>query len=287
MPNSPTVRRKRLSSELRRLRLEAKVSVEQVAEVLDCSVGRVGHLETGRNSIRKPELQVLLELYNAPPDVFPVLDELRKAGAQRGWWATYKLPVWLSAYVGLEAGARSIKVFEIELVTALLQTPAYARRVQEVAADVVLADSVDRLTDARMRRQTVLEGPNAIELHVILSESAIARAACEPGVGAGQLRHIAEMARRPNIKVQLLPTAAGLHPVMSGSFHILEFEPDVSLPVAYQEYAVGGHVIDEQDVVATLDSVFETLLRRSLDVDESLSVIEGQAGKVEKDHGAR
>jgi transcriptional regulator with XRE-family HTH domain len=283
MANSPTMRRKRLGAELRRLRTEARVSVEQAAEVLDCVRSRIGHIELGRNSLRKPDLMVLMELYGVPDDVRAVLEQLRKDGAQRGWWATYKLPVWLQTYVGMEADATSIRVYEIELITALLQTKAYARRTQEVGATHMLpAEDVDRFADARIRRQTVLKGPDAPHLSVILSESALSRTAQEANVGAEQLRHLVTVAKQPNIDLRVLPWSAGMHAAMSGSFHLLEFDPEVSLPVAYQEYAVGGHIIDDQDVVGTLAGLFERLSQRTLGKRESMALIERHAAKAEE-----
>ncbi|MEV8610125.1 helix-turn-helix transcriptional regulator [Amycolatopsis sp. NPDC051373] len=269
------MRRKRLGAELRRLRVEGDVSVEQAAEVLDCSVSRIGHIENGRNAPRKPDLQVLLDLYGAPAEVRAVLEQLRKEGAQRGWWATYKLPPWLQTYVGMEADARAIRVFEIELVTALLQTKAYARRTHEKGTHVVSADAVERLTSARIRRQAVLDDPGGPSLSAILSESALLRAAHEPdGVGVEQLRYLVAMSRKPNITIRVLPLSAGLHPAMSGSFHLLDFEPEVSTPVAYQEYAVGGHLIDDPDVVRTLSELFGTLKAATLGEVESRNLIE-------------
>lgn len=273
MANSPTVRRKSLGTQLRRLRMEAGVSVEQAAEALDCSVGRIGHFETGRTPPRKPDLQVLLDLYRASDEVRAVLEELRQGGSKRGWWATYKLPTWLQHYVGMEADATSIRVFELELITALLQTRRYAQRVHEVSGHVVAPDAVERLVDARLRRQAILEQPDPPQLSVILSESAILRARQEGEIGIEQLEHLVTMAKMPHVSIRILPLKAGLHPAMSGSFHLLDFDPEVSIPVAYQEYAVGGHLIDDQDVVKTLSHLFDMLSSVAFEGKESLALM--------------
>jgi hypothetical protein len=60
---------------------------------------------------------------------------------------------------------------------------------------------------------------------------------------------------------------------MSGSFSLLRF-PDGLLPdAAYQEYAVGGHVIDDQIIVGRLDKLYAALRGQALGADESLAVI--------------
>jgi transcriptional regulator with XRE-family HTH domain len=280
------MRRKKLGAELRRLRVEAQISAEQVAELLDCSPSRVGHIETGRNTLRKAELKALLDLYDSAPQIHPVLEDLRKEGAQRGWWSTYRLPAWLQTYVGMEAEATRLRVFEIELITALLQTKEYARRVQETGDHAASPDDVNRFVDARMRRQTVLAGPDTPQLSAIISESALTRTAYEPSVGAPQLRHLLAAATRESVELRILPYSAGVHPAMSGSFHILDFDPAVSLPVAYQEHAVGGHLIDDQDVVATLSMFFDRLGRLTLDTQESSALVARYATEAEeRDNG--
>jgi len=215
-----------------------------------------------------------------------VYEDIRKEGAQRGWWATYQLPPWLQTYVGMEAEATSIRVFEIELVTALLQTKAYATRTQEVGGQMLSAESIRRLTDARLRRQVVLDGPEAPKVSAIICESALSRTAQEKGVGVEQLRYLIAASKKPNIDIRVLPTGAGMHASMSGSFHLLAFDPEVSVPVAYQEYAVGGHLIDDSAVVETLAGVFERLSRQTLSKRESVELIGRYATETEeRDNG--
>ena len=59
------MRRRQLGAELRRLRTSAGITMEHAAAVLDCARSRIGHIENGRNSIRKPELKVILDIYGA------------------------------------------------------------------------------------------------------------------------------------------------------------------------------------------------------------------------------
>jgi Domain of unknown function (DUF5753) len=102
---------------------------------MQCLVPRDGcrfgfsHIEIGRNAVRKPDLEVLLRLYGAL-DRLETLEDLRREGTRRGWWATYRLPPeWLQAYIGMEADAISVRGFELELIPGLLQSEDYARAV--------------------------------------------------------------------------------------------------------------------------------------------------------------
>jgi transcriptional regulator with XRE-family HTH domain len=270
------MRRRQLGAELQRRRVEADASRARAAEVLDCSEARIRHIENGRNSLSRPDLAALGVLYNIPADVLETLEEIRQEASRRGWWATYRLPPWLQAYVGLEADAISIRVFELELITALLQTRDYAYRTHELAE--VDPDDIDRLTDARIRRQSTLDGAT---LSVVMSESAVLRVANEPRIGAGQIRHLIKMATHPNVTIRILPLTAGLHPSGSGSFHLMEFPEGVSNPAAYQEYAVGGHLVDDSEAVSRLSTLFERLEGMTLSASDSVAMLERLAREAE------
>src|SRR5689334_12113194 len=94
-PPSPTMRKRRLGDELRKLREASGVQAEQAAAELDCSVGKIRHIEGGRNAPSKSDLTVLCNLYGASAEVHAVLEEIRKSAAKPGWWSTYRLPKWL------------------------------------------------------------------------------------------------------------------------------------------------------------------------------------------------
>ncbi|MGH3886103.1 MAG: Scr1 family TA system antitoxin-like transcriptional regulator, partial [Pseudonocardiaceae bacterium] len=84
-----------------------------------------------------------------------------------------------------------------------------------------------------------------------------------------------DRAQWPNVELRVLPFDAGLHVGMAGAFSLLSF-PDQLLPdAAHQEYAVGGHIVDDQSVVSQLDTLFGKLRSQALGTDESLAMIRG------------
>lgn len=271
----PTMRRKQLGARLRQLRRDADVTMEHAALVLDCARSRIGHIENGRNSVRKPELMVLLDLYGADDETREVLEELRREASKRGWWSTYRLPSWLQSYVGLETDATTLRAFECELIHGLLQTEAYAREVHVVGGvHTAPPDEVERRVAARMQRQQRLtDESNPLTLSVVISEAALRRTLAHPGLAAEQLPHLDSRARLPNVSLHVLPFSAGLHRSMSGSFTLLSFPQGVSVDVGYQEYAVGGDLIDDQDIVQRLSTLHDQLRDQALGTDESLTMI--------------
>lgn len=265
---SPTMRRKTLGADLRKLRAEKGLSAEQIAVLLGCSQAKVRHMENGRTSPSKAELIVLMDHYGLPAEQRAALEENREAARKRGWWSTYRLPSWFQDYVGMEADALTVRTFELEVIPGLLQTESYAREINLVGSHMTEPDEVDRKVGARLRRQERLRSENPLELHAVISEAALHRC-----TDADQLEHLLAASKKPNIKIQVLPFSAGLHESVSGSFTLLDFPHETWPPSAYQEYAVGGHLVDDTAAVTALSTVFERLCKRALGERLSRDVI--------------
>ena len=265
------MRRRQLAQALRELREQAGIKVETVAERLDLSRSAIAAFESGRNLVSQPVLETLLRLYGAY-EKFDVLNELRREAKKPGWWSTYRLPPWLKSYVGLESDAQVARAFSLELVPGLLQTEEYARQLSSMGK--LSGDEIERRVAARLQRQQRLTDPDPLTFSAVISEGALRRLLAEPAAMAvAQLRHLASSARLSNVRLHVLPFTAGLHHSMSGSFTLLSFAPGVSLDIAYQEYAVGGHLVDEQDDVRELADVYDQLQGQALDEEASLAVI--------------
>lgn len=268
----PNVRRLQLGRELERLRKAADVSRDAAATRIGCSRTKIAHQESGRNPPDKAELEILLQFYGADQEHLDVLEEIRHEASKKGWWSQARLPEWLAGYVGLEADATSLRAVELELIPGLLQTEEYARELQLRRSNTSEA-VIERTVVARMQRQARLTEPEPLNLGVVISEAALHRCARHRPVAASQLRHLAEQARRPNVELQVLPFDAGLHGSMSGSFTLLSFPDDLLPDMVYQEYAVGGHIVDDDSVVARMDTIYNELRGQALAADESLTML--------------
>ena len=132
---SPTVRRKRLGIELRRLREHARLTCEDVGQRLDCSGTRISRMETGRISVRPGDVRELLEIYGVLGEEADALVQLAREARRKGWWHTYGrvLPTWFEPYIGLESEAAALRDFQCMVVPGLLQTKEYARAVLRTA----------------------------------------------------------------------------------------------------------------------------------------------------------
>lgn len=229
-------------------------------------------METGRNVPSKPDLTVMIALYQASPEVHEQLEDLRRAAGSRGWWSTYRLPTWLHNYVGLEADATSIRNFEVEVIPGLLQIVEYAQEVNVIGPKVLSPEEVERRVAARLKRQERLFGDDAVTHHAIISEAALHRLKGTEYAEA-QYRHLLKMAERPNITIAVLPFDRCLHQSMAGGFIILDFPPDVSEPVAYYDHTTGGQLIHDAREVARLSEVYEELTQLAMSAEDTAAFI--------------
>jgi len=126
----PTVRRRRLGTELRRLREAHSIKLEEVAEQLGVAASTLSRIETGKAPTRSAYLTAMLKMYGVEdPGQRQVLVDMAREGHRKGWWAAYEdvLPTGFGIYVGLEAEAASLRAYESLVIHGLLQTEDYAR----------------------------------------------------------------------------------------------------------------------------------------------------------------
>jgi transcriptional regulator with XRE-family HTH domain len=272
---SPTVRRKRLGAELRRLREHAELTCEDVGQRLECSGTRISRMETGRISVRPGDVRELLEVYGVTGAEADSVVQLAREARRKGWWHSYSrvLPHWFEPYVGLESEAAALRDFQPLVVPGLLQTEDYARAVLRGAPLAGRSTEIDRLVDLRMERQKILrqEGPPGV--WVVLSESVLRAHVGGPAVMRAQLERLAEVAGRPNITLQVLPLTTAAHVQPISPFTVLEF-PDAADPaVVYLEHLTGSLFLDNEDEVRRYRVIFDHLRAEALDTGQSAGLI--------------
>jgi transcriptional regulator with XRE-family HTH domain len=274
---SPTVRRRRLRYELRRLRDERSLTIEQVQEASggDIKAPSISRWENGERSVRPTDLRLLLDIYQVDGERREALLTLARQAKERGWWQSYAsaIPEWFQVYVGLEAEASTIRVYEAELVDGLLQTPEYYRAFLGAAPAAAADAEAERKIEVRLARQERLTGEDPPEYWAVLNEAVIRRVVGGAEVMRAQLDHIAEMAALPQVNVQVLPFAAGVHPAMDGSFRILGFPEPGDPDVVYLENQAGSLYLEEAAEIDRYARMFSHLIAKALDPEESRRLI--------------
>src|SRR5262249_10694077 len=204
---SPTVRRKRLSIKLRRLREQAGLTCEDVGQRLECSGTRISRMETGRISARPGDVRELLEIYGVTGAEADSLVQLARDARRKGWWHSYgrALPTCVEAYMGMDCGAARVRAFQPLVVPGLLQTGGCARAVLRAAPYAGRSEDIDRQVALRIQRQAILGQASPPVLWVVLSESVLRVVVGGGAVMRDQLRRLADTAALPNVTLQVLP----------------------------------------------------------------------------------
>ena len=270
--SSPTVRRRRLAADLHRLRQASKLTIEQVAESLEWSPGKVSKIENARVSVMPRDVRRLLDLYGiAEGPERDLLLSLARESRERGWWQQYgdTVPEWFATYVGLEAEASAISVYQAEIVPGLLQTQGYATALHRAELMNATEEEIEQRVAVRMERQARLTEPDAPRLWVVLNEAVIRRVVGERAVMHGQLARLAESASAPNITLQVLPFSAGAHASMDSAFSIVSFDPPTDGDVVYFEHPTSSLYLERPQEVARYRLIYEHLRAASLSLDES------------------
>ncbi len=274
---SPTVRRRRLRYELRRLRAEHGLTIEQVQERSggDIKAPSISRWENGERSVRPTDLRLLLDIYDVQGERRETLLTLSRQAKERGWWQSYgsAIPEWFQVYVGLEAEASSVRIYESELVHGLLQTSDYYRAFLRAAPAAVDQGEAERKIEVRLARQERLTGDDPPEYWAVLNEAVIRRVVGGAEVMRAQLGRIAGLSELPHVNVQVLPFSAGVHPAMDGSFEILGFPDPADPDVVYLENQAGSLYLEEEPEIDRYARMFNHLIAKALDPDESRRMI--------------
>ena len=276
MAPGPTVRRRRLGTELRRLRDSAGYKLEEVAGMLGVAPSTLSRIETGKAPTKSAYLSQLLELYRVTDaGQRQILVDMAREGHRKGWWAAYDdvLPSGLGVYVGLEAEASGLRSYEIGVVHGLLQTTDYARAVLRASAPRHTADQIERLVDLRMERQRRLADDPPLDLWVIHDEAVIRRTVGGPVVMRHQLAHLLVAAGLPGVTLQVLPFDTGAHAGHDGPFSIVEFYDRSDSEVVYVESTAGPIYLEKDREIRASAEVFDRLRAAALPPEASLDLI--------------
>lgn len=269
---SPTIRRRRLGAELRRIREAAGVTIESVAERLECSASKVSRIETGHTSAGVRDVRDMLEIYGIEGTQRDELLQIAREARQKGWWHPYGT-VLAGSYVGLEDGAALIRAYEQQVVPGLLQTEDYAKAMIQAARPDISADEVDQRVRVRMNRQSLLTQDNPIDLWVVLDETVVSRPVGGDEVMRAQLERLVEAADQPNVTLQILPFDVGAHAGMDGTFTILDFPESADSDVVYAENATGGICMDKREELQKYTFIFDQIRAAALRPEQSVARI--------------
>ncbi|WP_433700919.1 helix-turn-helix domain-containing protein [Nocardiopsis sp. CA-288880] len=282
--HSPTLRRRRLSAELKRAREEANITSTNAARLLGWAAGKLSMIENAEiQKVKADDLNKMLDLYQVTDsDKREALHALARDAKVRGWWSKYREVFGPQSLPDFEAEASTIRTFESSVIPGLLQTPEYAHAVFQ-GGRYTGTEEIERRTQARMARREILTRFNPTKLRVVLDEAALRRFMGSPDVMVEQMRHLLHMAKLPNIDLQVLLFSTGAHNALIAPFSILEFPEPLDLPIVFIETATGGLFLEEADEVEQHTVTFSDAQGSAMSTAQSAKFIADVLKSLESD----
>jgi transcriptional regulator with XRE-family HTH domain len=278
--SGPTVRRRQLMAELKRLREAAELTQDDVAQQLDWHPTKVMRIETGRTAPHPNDVRLMVDLYGmSDRDQVAALVKLARDARQRGWWYSYR-DILLNRYdffIGLESEASSIRDFELAMIPGLLQTADYARALMHGDSPELSHEEVERRVEVRMTRQQVLVKEDHPQLWAILDEAAVRRVVGGPAVMRGQLEQLVAASGQGRTTIQVVPYEAGAHPGQAGPFIVLGFAEPSEADVVYMETVGGNLYVDKPGEVHLYTIAFDHLRALALSPADTRAMLRAAA----------
>lgn len=274
--SDPTVRRRRLGSELKRMRESRGLKLSDVAASTPMNEVKVSRVENATVGVKTVDLDALLDLYDVEDGAMrDALHNLSREGKRRGWWHTYRDAI-SPAYadlISLEADAKNFRTFATSLVPGLLQTAAYARTTIRAVGMTSPDERVDALVEVRIQRQAVLTRPEPLELWAVIHEAALRPSVMGATVMRDQLQRLLELSELPHVSIQVLPLDAAPNPGMLGPFTVIGFPDTADLDVGMVETLTSTLYVEDPAEVSIYGAAFERLRAAALPFDKSADLI--------------
>ncbi|MFJ4368298.1 Scr1 family TA system antitoxin-like transcriptional regulator [Streptomyces chartreusis] len=198
----------------------------------------------------------------------------------RKWILLEKYPARFRGFSELEAGAVTICSYETLVVDGLFQTEDYARALIGGGYPPVSERKREELVEARVARRSLFDRDPAPMVELILEEGVLRRPFGDWAIMRGQLRSLADDARRDNVCVQVLPLERGLRGTYAGACGPMKLvETKDHQHVIYLEVEDQGILVSDPTEVSPLAQRYARIRSQALSPDESLAFIEQLAGE--------
>ncbi|MFJ7907370.1 helix-turn-helix domain-containing protein [Kitasatospora sp. NPDC096204] len=248
---SPQVR---FGQELRRSRRAKRWSQTEAARQLGYSGAHISYVENGKRSPTRSLAVKADEVFGSGQRFLELWRRFSRAALLEGF----------AEFADAEARCRRLRTVGLIIVPGLLQTPAYAKALAQAAVrrGAITPVEADERTDYLALRQEILGQKNPPTVHAVIEDGVLLRPVGGPQVMAEQLRHLEDLAERPNITVQIAPFSMGENLSFTLPVVLLNL-PDHTV-VGYAESMARGHLERSRATVAGWESDYDQLLVEAL-----------------------
>ena len=248
----------------------AGLSGREVARLVGWDPAKVSDLLNGKGGTTEIELAVLLGACKTPVEEREHLLALHRESTAKDWFQQHgaRLPVHLRTLIQHEKAATGVVSWQMNLVHGLLQTSDYMTAVISAGANMPANEVAERVA-ARLARQRVFDGKREFTFYV--HEQALRLPVGDSEVMSDQMHHLLRMSVRPYITLRVVPTAAGAHAGLAGSFELMTFPGNQ--PVVNVETENSSLFVEAKAPVDSFKRVLGSLAQVALDEEQSRGLI--------------
>ncbi|GHE56975.1 transcriptional regulator [Streptomyces longispororuber] len=274
---SPTLRQRRLGSELRKLRQQAGLTATAAAALLGVNQAQISSIEAGRYPVSADRVRSFARSYDCADEALVDALAAMTGGRTRGWWDEYQglpLPAGLNDVAELEHHASGLRVALVTHIPALLQTTDYARALFQEVVPPLRQYEVEHRLSHRIKRQGVLHQDSPPSYTAIVHETALRIGFGGPTVTRAQLRHLLEMSELPNVTFRVIPFGQASFP---GSGQSVDYVmgPVPQLDTVLLDTHHGSEFLDSEPELAAYRSLLSRLESASLSPAASRDLMRG------------
>ncbi|MFJ9375771.1 Scr1 family TA system antitoxin-like transcriptional regulator [Streptomyces sp. NPDC101455] len=269
-----TERQRRLGTELRRMRENCGLTIQEAADRLGTNRSHVTNMELARFGVSAERVRTLAALYDCPDTRY--VDALASMAGDRtrGWWEGYRGSI---AAVGLdlaelEYNATSLRVFVAMHVPGLLQTEQYARAVLSETVPARPVPELRRWLSHRMRRRDILDRDDPPTCTFVIHEAALRLRFGTQEIMRTQLQELVDSSRRRNVTVRVIPFSAGGFPV-PGLTMTYASGAVPQLDTVQLDTATTTEFLDAQTQLSNYRALMERITKAALPVKDSREFI--------------
>ena len=168
--------------------------------------------------------------------------------------------------------------FHHVVIPGLLQTNDYIRAIMS-GGGISAGEIVTRVAIRIGRRDVITRSQPAL-FSALIGEAAIHQIIGDRSILIGQLRHLLEMAQRPNVTVRVIPFDSGWQPALAGAFVFIQ--PGDSVPIVHVELHGSGLFLHEECDVDAYKGAADMVRDLSLTPAASAQLITEAAERMEK-----
>lgn len=272
--------RPRPRAALRKARTDRGLGLRELARQINRQPGQLSTWETATHRPKPDQVSQILTALGVSGDEYDEIIDLAYHDDSSPWVAT-SVPEQrqqLSALIDFEQHASKLTYVDPLLIPGLLQTSGYIQAVMS-AGGVPKSEIATRVALRLGRKDVITRESSPIPFESYVCIQALTQVIGGAQVMVNQLKHIIELAQRPNITVRIIRRDCGWHPALEGPFFFIDFVDERSL--VHLETRQSGLFFHEPYHVSVYRRAIETVRQASHDAHETIRIIDDIAKKME------